>query len=100
MAHSTVKFFCDNWAVVQVVKTGKTRDAFLGVCSRNIWLLAATFDIALQIEHIMGKKNIYANALSRIYSDKPVNPQLVQHLTSNFSWRRIPEQFLNLDLHV
>ena len=99
-AHSTVKFFCDNWAVVQVVKTGKTRDAFLGACSRNIWLLAATYDIALQIEHIMGKKNIYADALSRIYSDKPINPQLVQYLRNNFCWRQIPEQFLNLDLHV
>ena len=55
-AHSAVKFFCDNWAAVQVVKTGKTKDAFLGACSRNIWLLIATYDIDLQIEHIMGKK--------------------------------------------
>ena len=99
-AHSAVKFFCDNWAVVQVVKTEKTKDAFLGACSRNIWLLMATYDTDLQIEHIRGKKNIYADALSRIYSSKHVNPDLLQYLRENFHWRKIPEQFLNLNLHI
>ena len=50
------QFFCGNWAVVQVVKTGKTKDAFLGACSCNIWLLMATYDIDLQMQHIMGKR--------------------------------------------
>ena len=53
---SALKFFCDNWAVVQVLKTGKTKNAFLGACSHNIWLLMDTYDIDLQIEHIVGKR--------------------------------------------
>ena len=41
-AHSTVKFYCDNSAVVQVVQTGRTRDNMLALCLRNIWLILAT----------------------------------------------------------
>ena len=99
-AHSAVKFFYDNWAVVQVVKTGKTRDAFLGDGSRIIWLLMATYDIDLQIEHIVGKKNIYAYALSQFYSSKHINSDLLQYFRDNFHWNEIPDLFLSLDLHV
>ena len=51
-AYMTVRFYCDNLAVVQVVNTGKTRDEWLALCLRNIWLLAASYDISLRIDHI------------------------------------------------
>ena len=41
-AHSYVRIYCDNMAVVQEVKTSKTRDRFLAACVRNIWFLSAT----------------------------------------------------------
>ena len=36
--HGSISVKCDNLSVVQVVKTGKTRDSFLALCDRNIWL--------------------------------------------------------------
>ena len=71
--HSAVKFYCDNPAVVQVVRTGKTRDNMLTRCLRNIWLITASHDTDLQIDHIQGRANKIADLLSRIYSPKTVN---------------------------
>ena len=71
--HSAISIHCDNLGVVFVVKTGKTRDPFLALCIRNIWLLQAHYDIDLQIFHIPGCYNIIADSLSRIYSNSPVN---------------------------
>ena len=65
-AHSYVRIYCDNMAVVQVVKTSKTRDRFLAACVRNIWFLSATWDIKLDIKHIPGKHNTIADLLSRL----------------------------------
>ena len=56
---------CDNLAVVQVLKSGKTRDAFLGSVARNIWLEAACADIDLSYSHIAGTQNVVADLLSR-----------------------------------
>ena len=75
--NSTVKIFCDNMAVVQVVESTKSKDDFLAAYIRNIWLLAATFDIDLHISHIQGKNNTIADTLSRIYSEKGINPNLI-----------------------
>ena len=68
--HSTVRFSCDNLAVVQVVTSSKTKDSFLNACLRNIWLVTASYDIDLSIDHIQGTKNVIADALSRIFSQK------------------------------
>ena len=75
--HSSIDIFCDNLAVVQVVTTGKTRDAVLGACIRNIWLLAAVLDIDIKIKHMRGKKNVIADLLSRLFSNKLVDPSLL-----------------------
>ena len=55
-SHSFVKIYCDNLAVVQVVRTNKTKDLFLAACIIDIWLISATLDITLDIQHIMGKR--------------------------------------------
>ena len=75
--HSAITIFCDNMSVVQVVSSGRTRDKFLALCIRNIWLLAAYHDIDLEVKHIVGKKNMVADALSCIYSDKPVRQEIL-----------------------
>ena len=40
-AHKEVLFRCDNWAVVQVIQTNRTKDEFLACCLRNIWLVVS-----------------------------------------------------------
>ena len=47
-----ITIFCDNYSVVQVILSGKTKDPFLALCIRNIWLLAAFNDVELQVRHI------------------------------------------------
>ena len=62
--HSVITIFCNNLWVIQVVETGRTRDSFLALCIRNIWLITATLDIQLDICHIPGIHNVIANTLS------------------------------------
>ena len=99
-AQSMVSFSCDNLAVVQVVTSGKTKDSFLNACLRNIWLVTATYDIELLIEHIEGKKNVIADSLSRIFSQKGISDNMMHHLSHNFTWDKVPIQFFYLNLHI
>ena len=84
-AHSTVRFFCDNLAVVQVVRTGKTRDDMLALCLKNIWLITASHDVDLHIDHIQGRANVVADLLSRIHSPKAVDSKLFEHICGIFA---------------
>ena len=60
------KLYCDNMAVVEVIRSGKTRDSFLAICARNIWLITAYyFNIKLHVIHVPGKANDIADFLSR-----------------------------------
>ena len=99
-SYSAVKFYCNNSAVVQVVQTGKTRDDMLALCLRNIWLTTATYDITLTIGHIEGKYSNIADALYRIYSDKPVNQHLLKNIQKSHIWWKIPLQFFNLNISI
>ena len=51
--------------MVKVLNSGKTRDSFLALRARNVWLLTAIFNIHLVISHIPGKNNHIADLLSR-----------------------------------
>ena len=99
-AHSTVKFKCDNLAVVQVVASRKTRDRFLSACLRNIWLVTASYDIDLQIEHIQGHENIMADSFSRSFSHKGISDSMLHHLVHDYTWEKIPIQFFYLNIHI
>ena len=52
-----VRVRCDNQAVVHVLRSGRTKDPFLGACARNIWFWAAKFDINIRYDHIQGIEN-------------------------------------------
>ena len=83
-----------------MVETGRTRNPFLALCIRNIWLITATWDIQLDICHIPGIHNVIADTLSRVYSDKPVNLRLLSKLRDQFIWEHIPAQYFNLKLQL
>ena len=86
--------------MVQVLKTGKTKDPFLALYIRNIWLLTASYYIDLDIVHIPGWYSIIADTLSRIYSEKPVHNDVIAMLRADYIWERVPATFLNLDTHL
>ena len=60
-----VQNFCDNMAVVDVLNTGRARDPILATCARNLWLIAAIFNIDFIFSHIPGVENSVADLLSR-----------------------------------
>ena len=99
-SHSTVRIYCDNIAVVQVVQSGKTKDPYLAACIRNIWLLTATYDINLVVQHIQGIHNVIADCLSRLYSVKHTDPQLLKILRENFIWDKVLTEDLKVDLSI
>ena len=97
---SLVTFHCDNLAVVQVVNSGKTRDKFLNACIRHIWLISAVHDIDLHLAHIQGRKNLIADSLSRIYSEKGIPTKSFTALINNYVWEKIPLAFFNMDIAI
>ena len=98
--HSTVRFHCDNRAVVQVVSSGKTNDEFLSTCIRSIWLVTGENDIKLQIQHIQGQEDIIADSLSRIYSSKGISHSMFNYLKGTLTLDVIPVQYFTLDLSI
>ena len=60
---------CYNMVVVVVMVSERTRDEILGTCARNIWTLAALYNINIHVEHI-ARPNFIANLLSRYTFDK------------------------------
>ena len=98
--HSNVRFHCVNLAVVQVVKTSQTKDPFLAACIRNIWMVTATFDIEIQIDHVKGVNNTISDLLSKLFSDKAVDKLLLQDLKENFQWFKIPISYFYIDISI
>ena len=71
-----------------VCNTGRTRDAFLAACLRNLWLVAATANIDLRVKHIRGKDNILADALSRSHL----------HKVGDVQWEIVNAEVLSLSI--
>ena len=86
---------CDNEAVVTVLKTGCTKEPFLGACARNVWFLAACFDINLQYEHVRGIHNTTADLLSR-WQGSMADFQKLSTFVPNPTW--LPVSLAHLDI--
>ena len=65
LAGKKVLIKCDNEAVVSVLRSGKTKDPYLGACPRNIWYVCALPDIDTQYVHVRGLDNRMDDLLSR-----------------------------------
>ena len=83
-----------------MVKSDKTKDPFLALRIKNIWLLTASYDINLGISHIPGCYNIIADTLSRIYSVSPVQSDVMTVLRADYILERVPGTYFNLDTHL
>ena len=99
-AHSKVQIFCDNLAVVLVTASGKTKDPYLAACLRNLWLITATCDIDLEVNHIPGTHNNWADFLSRLHGKGYTDPELLSYLEDNYHWEKIGITDLTLDLSI
>lgn len=61
----TIRCWCDNAAVVAVLKSGRSRDERLMHLLRSLFFFLASFNVGLVAEHIPGVDNRAADALSR-----------------------------------
>ena len=98
-AKQGVRLFCDNIAVVQVLQSGHTKDPFLVVCARNVWLLAAKHDIEITYIHIAGKKNRTDDLLSR-WTGSLKDIQELNSLVPGFLWMKTSLSLLDLDCEI
>ena len=72
-------------AVVQVLNTGWARDSILATCARNIWLIAAIYNIESMYSHIAGQVNNIADIL--YHWTITVNPtEKLNNLLENYVW--------------
>ena len=99
-ANSSILIYCDNEAVVQVANSFKTRDMFLAMCIRNIWLLLAQNNIKMKVAHIPGKHNVVADILSRWHTRWGIKHPLVKHLCQDYNWFKVCQShfLLNSDI--
>ena len=75
LAGSRFQISCDNDAAVQVVRSGRTRDAFMQRYLRQLWLTFAGYDLELHVSHIPGVHNVFADCLSRWDADSTFQRQ-------------------------
>lgn len=80
--------FCDNEACVNVINHGRAVDKFLLNCAREIFFLAASYDIVISAIHIVGSQNKIADALSRWHLGC-TNQQKFNDLTRAYNLREI-----------
>ena len=62
---SHILFQCDNAAVVDIVNSGKSKHPLAMHYTRLLYLLGALYNFSFLCQHIPGKYNVAADALSR-----------------------------------
>ena len=64
-AGQKILIYCDNKQAVLAINSGKTREALVGTCVRQLWLEVSTFGFQLKAVHLPGVENRLADSLSR-----------------------------------
>ena len=80
--NSKVIIWCDNVAVVHAFTFHKIQDPWLMACVRNVWYFSALHNVQLQVKHIAGINNVYADILSRWHTYSYCNSTTVQYMKS------------------
>ena len=99
LRNKTVTIFCDNLAVVTILRTGKTRDMLLAKISRNIFMQAASLDIFLKFTHIAGIENTVPDTLSR-WQGTPANEKVLKKLPHSVEWVEILPSHCTLNENI
>ena len=94
-----INFLVDNMAVVEIMKTGYTRDPHLASYARNIWLLTACHDITISVKHIEGRKNCVADLLSRWTGHSSEVEKLCKYV-ENPIWCNVSQELFQVDSHI
>ena len=89
----------DNQAVVTVLMTGKTHDAFLAACTSNIWYVTAIHDMGVQYKHVNGVNNQVADILSR-WQGSPAQVEFLYAQAPNPQWLNVSVDLLELDPYL
>ena len=95
----SILIYCDNFAVVNVLRSGRARDPYLAACARNIWMWAATHDIHFTYTHVAGKNNRTADLLSRWWNS-PSNVAELNVLVPNPIWVLAGLEALEIDAEI
>lgn len=66
---SNVIVWTDNISSAYALETGRTHDATLSACARELWLLGAKLNLTFSVAHVRGERIPLADALSRLHSD-------------------------------
>ena len=98
LSGKSVVIHCDNMAVVSSLSSGRSWDSFLATVARNVWLITATYDIELVVNHIPGKDNGLADSLSRWYGGTLRQDTITQLLS--YQWSPVTSPMLELDLNI
>jgi hypothetical protein len=97
---TAVRVFCDNSAAVSIFNTARGADPVLQAIARNIWLLAAAYDMKLDFQHIPGEHNQVADLLSRwTVTHNPV-ARLYSFLNGQPHWCVANRAFLLLNWEI
>ena len=65
LSGSTVSVFCDNWATDAAINSGRATDPIIRGSLWELWWLAASHDVQLEVRHKPGAEMIAADTLSR-----------------------------------
>ena len=76
-----IKIYCDNSAAVQVLTTGKGRNKPMLDAARALWMIQAVLQIEFTYEHIPGKNNDLADALSRYHLSDDMHSKAIRMTT-------------------
>ena len=89
----------DNMVAMQTLNTGRTRDPFLAACSRELWLIAATRQLRIVVNHAPGVTLILADALSR-WHHSPDHVPIANHFIQKLKLHSVaPVNFADIISH-
>ena len=94
-----ILIYCDNFAVVNVLWSGRARDPYLAACACNIWLWAATHDINVTYTHVLCKSHRTASLLSR-WTNSYANVVELTALVPSPIWVQVGLEALEIDAEI